>query len=338
LAEFLTSFSLKQAKLGRKPLICRSEVSKTHIMTAPSKSRPLPPLNAVRAFEAAARRCNFSEAAAELGVTHGAVSRQIRLLEDWLGPPALFRRLSHGVALTVEGAALLTEVGPALERIAGAGVAHGRPAERTVATLRVNALATFSLRWLVPKLTLLREDYPEIAVRLTTGAEPVDALTGDYDLIIRGGPDVFHGFESRYLLPERRLPVCSPSLIERLSLDRIGDLERHTLLQVASMPRLWRDWLVVTGHGALAPAATLTLDHFYLSIQAAIDGLGVAMGPATLIEDDLRAGRLITPFPAVSLPARSYYAYVPSDSALRTASMMVCDWVAAIGKISHPGS
>lgn len=305
---------------------------------APSKSRPLPPLNAMRAFEAAARRCSFNEAAAELGVTHGAISRQIRLLEDWLGPPFLFRRLSHGVALTLEGAALLAEVGPALDRIAEAAARHGRPAERTAATLRVNALATFSLRWLVPRLGLLRADHPELELRLTTGNEPVDAVAGDYDLIIRGGPDAFDGFESRRLLPERRLPVCSPSLVERLPLDRVEDLERHTLLQVASMPRLWRDWLAKTGHGALTPAASLTLDHFYLAIQAAIDGLGVAMGPATLIEDDLRTGRLMTPFPSLSLPARSYFGYAPLEGACRAESLRLCDWIAATGKAAEPGA
>jgi len=331
-AEFLTSFSLGAVERRCKRLICRKEVRKAH-MIAPSKSRPLPPLNAIRAFAAAARHCNFKDAAAELGVTHGAVSRQIRLLEEWLGPPALFRRLSHGVALTVEGAALLAEIGPALDRIAGAGAAHGRaPPPAAVTMLRVNALATFSLRWLVPRLSLLRAHHPEIELRLTTGNEPVDALAGEYDLVIRGGPDVFHGFEARFLLSERRLPVCSPALAARLPLERIGDLERHTLLHVASMPRLWRDWLAKAGHGGLEPAATLTLDHFYLSIQAAIDGLGVAMGPATLIEDDVRAGRLVTPFVGLSLPSRGYYGYAPVDGPSRAASLRVCDWIAAAGQ------
>lgn len=298
---------------------------------APSKSLPLPPLNAVRAFEAAARRCSFKEAAAELGVTHGAISRQIRLLEDWLGRPSLFRRLSHGVALTAEGETFYAEIGPALERIASAGIRHGQPLQRSATVLRVNALATFSLRWLMPKLPLLREALPDIDLRLTTGGESVDALAGDYDLVIRGGPDTFHGFEGRYLLPERRLPVCSPELAERLSLGHIADLERHTLIEVASMPRLWRDWLATAGHGALVPAATLMLDHFYLAIQAAINGMGVAMGPATLIGDDLRLGRLVAPFPTLSLPGRSYYGYVPTGSPARPASLAVCDWIAAFG-------
>ena len=303
-------------------------------MTAPSKSLPLPPMNAVRAFEAAARRCSFKEAAAELGVTQGAVSRQIRLLEDWLGRPSLFRRLSHGVALTAEGTAFLAEIGPALERIATAGVRHGQPAKPSTTVLRVHALATFSLRWLVPKLHVLRDAHPDIELRLTTGNEPVDALAGDYDLVIRGGPDTFHGFEARHLLPERRLPVCSPQLAEDLSPDRIADLERQTLIEVVSMPRLWRDWLAMAGQGGLVPAATLTLDHFYLAIQAAIDGMGVAMGPANLIADDLRLGRLVAPFPGLSLPGRSYFAYVPIEGPARAATMRVCDWIAAFGATS----
>ncbi|MEP9368187.1 LysR substrate-binding domain-containing protein [Xanthobacter sp. VNH20] len=299
-------------------------------MTAPSKDRPLPPLNAVRAFEAAARRSSFKDAAAELGVTHGAVSRQIRLLEEWLGPPALFRRLSHGVALTAEGRALLGEIQPALERIGRAAAIHGRKASGTV-VLRVNALATFSLRWLVPKLGLLREMHPDIEIELTTSNEPVDGLAGDYDLVIRGGPDAFHGFAARSLLSERRLPACSPALLRRQPLDEVGDLAQHTLLHVASMPRLWRDWLARTGHGSLEPQAMLTLDHFYLSIQAAVDGLGIAMAPSTLIEDDLRAGRLITPFPHIWLPSRSYFAYTPLDSPLRVASDRVCAWIEGFG-------
>lgn len=294
---------------------------------APSKSRPLPPLNAIRAFEAAARRSSFKDAAGELGVTHGAISRQIRLLEEWLGPPALFRRLSHGVALTAEGRALFSEVQPALERLARAAASHGQTTGGTV-VLRVNALATFSLRWLVPKLGLLRQAHPEIELELTTGHEPVDALAGEYDLIIRGGPDAFHGFEARLLLPEKRLPACSPALLERQPLEEVGDLARHTLVHVASMPRLWREWLAQAGQGTLEPAATLTLDHFYLAIQAAIDGLGVMMAPSTLIKDDLRAGRLVTPFPEIALPSRSYCAYIPDSTEHRPACDDVCRWIA----------
>ena len=299
----------------------------------PLQRRYLPPLNAVRAFEAAARHSSFKDAAAELGVTHGAVSRQIRLLEDWLGSPALFRRLNRRVVLTPSGTFLLEEFGPALDRVAAAVRQHkGRRGKAYTTLLRVNALATFSLRWLLPRLTLFRERHPEIEVRLTTSNDPLDALAEPFDVVIRGGPDMFYGFISRLLLSERRLPVCSPALLQRLPLTDVADLERHTLLHVTTMPRLWHDWLAAAGNQTLVSTGSLTLDHFYLSIQAAIDGLGVAMGPTALVADDLAAGRLVTPFPQVSLPARSYFAYLPQTQVTDPASVAFCDWLENEGR------
>jgi LysR family glycine cleavage system transcriptional activator len=264
-------------------------------------------------------------------VTHGAISRQIQLLEEWLGAPALFLRVNRGVTLTPEGGALLAEFGPALDRISAASRQHRDRRGGPVATLlRVNALATFSLRWLVPRLTAFRKEHPGIEVQLTTANESVDALPEEYDVVIRGGPDTFHGFVSQPLLNERRLPVCSPNLIKRGSLATVTDLERHTLLHVSTMPKLWRDWLTLAGHAELKPAAALTLDHFYLAIQAAVDGLGVAMGPTALVSDDLAAGRLVTPFPEISLPARTYFAYLPQYDQINPASTVFCEWLANV--------
>lgn len=301
----------------------------------PLQRRLLPPLNAVRAFEAASRRGSFKHAADELGVTHGAISRQIQLLEEWLGPPPLFRRRNRGVTLTPQGGALLAEFGPALDRISEAARQHTDRRGGPVATvLRVNALATFSLRWLLPRLTLFREAHPGIEVQLTTANEPVDALPEEYDVVIRGGPDTFYGFASRPLLNERRLPVCSPALMQRYPLTAITDLQIHTLLHVSTVPKLWRDWLMLAGCPGLKPAATLTLDHFYLAIQAAVDGLGVAMGPTALISDDVAAGRLVIPFPEVSLPARTYFAYLPERDRINPASTVFCEWLAKLAEKS----
>jgi LysR family transcriptional regulator, glycine cleavage system transcriptional activator len=123
------------------------------------------------------------------------------------------------------------------------------------------------------------------------------------------------------------LPVCSPTLVAKLPLEHISDLAQHTLLNVTSMPRLWHDWLVQAGQPRVTPAATLTFDHFFLTIQAAIDGLGVAMGPTALTGDDVAAGRLIAPFPDVSLPARSYFAYLPAGSKSGSRTAVFCDWL-----------
>jgi LysR family glycine cleavage system transcriptional activator len=297
------------------------------------KRRLLPPLNAVRAFEAAARHGSIKDAASELGVTHGAISRQVALLEDWLGPPALFQRLNRRVALTPTGAALLDDVRLALDRIAVAVRRHrDQRGEAPGTVLRVNALASFSLRWLLPRLGAFRAQHPGIEVHLTTSNDPVDAVQEFYDVIIRGGPDTFAGFTSRMFLSERRLPVCSPALLARLPLTDAADLSLHTLLHVATMPRLWRDWLKAAGMTDLDPRASLTLDHFYLAVQAAVDGLGIAMGPTALVADDLAAGRLIAPFPQVSLPARSYHAYLAEAQSVDPAVTLFCDWLEDAGR------
>lgn len=298
----------------------------------PAHRRSLPPLNALRAFEAAARLGSFKEAAAELSVTHGAISRHVRLLEDWLGPPALFRRLNRRVVLTPTGGALLAETGPVLDRLSAAAERHqSRGGKPPPAVLRVNALATFSLRWLLPRLGQFRDRCPEIEVRLSTSNEPVDALSEPYDLIIRGGPDTFYGFTCHPFLTERRLPVCSPALLERLPLNEVADLRFHTLVHASTLPRVWPDWLGAAGAPDLEPAASLTLDHFYLTLQAALDGLGVAMGPTALVADDLAAGRLVAPFPGVTLPTRGYHAYLPEARAGDLSAMSFCRWLEEAG-------
>jgi LysR family glycine cleavage system transcriptional activator len=302
-------------------------------MTTFGPRRSLPPLNAVRAFEAVGRLGSMKEAAVELSVTHGAVSQQIRLLEDWLCAPPLFRRSVRKLVLTPAGASLLAEFGPALDRISAAVEQHRtKRHDAPSVVLHVNALATFSLRWLLPRMHAFRTEYPDIEVRLSTSNKTIDALADSFDVVIRGGPDTFPGYTSRYLFGERRLPVCSPTLLDQTPLLNICDLSRQTLLHTSSMPRLWRDWLSEAGEAALGPGASLTFDHFYLTIQAAIDGLGVAMGPTALIADDLAAKRLVAPFPDISLPARSYFAYLPDAHRSDPHSAVFCDWLEQQGR------
>ncbi|CAG2143149.1 Glycine cleavage system transcriptional activator [compost metagenome] len=273
--------------------------------------RVLPPLNALRAFEAAGRLGSFKEAAAALHVTHGAVSQQVRLLEEWLGA-ALFERHNRRVTLTPAAKAYLAEIGPLFEQLAQATARYGVPGPVS-RTLSVNAPATFTLRWLVPRLAKFRAEHPDVEIKVETSNEPLESLKDDHDLIIRGGPDTFYGYAMRPFLTEERLPVCSPALLQRQPLGVPGDLRHHTLLHTSSLPRLWPDWLASAQIPGLRPAATLTFDHFYLTLQAAIDGIGIAMGPTSLVSDDLAAGRLVAPFAGPRLPSRSYCAYVPDE-------------------------
>ena len=287
-------------------------------------SRRLPPLNALRVFEAAGRHQSFTAAARELNLTHGAVSRQVRALEDWFGR-ALFIRGNRRVTLTDSGVAYLAEIGAALDRIAAATarqVEHG-PGR----LLQVNALATFTLRWLIPRLSAFQLAHPGLEVRLTTSNLRLPDVKEPYDVAIRGGPSQVAGHVSEPFLSEARIPVCSPALLERLPLATPADLSRHTLLHSTTLPGVWAQWLVAARTPDLKPASSVTLEHFYLTLQAALDGLGVAMGPIALVADDVKAGRLVMPFEGPALPARSYFTFVPDACADDPAVRSFCAWL-----------
>ncbi|MFM0550578.1 transcriptional regulator GcvA [Paraburkholderia sediminicola] len=287
--------------------------------------RILPPLNALRAFEAAGRLGSFKEAAAELHVTHGAVSQHVRALEEWLGA-SLFERHNRRVALTPAAKAYLAEIGPLFEQLSQATARYGFP-ETVSRTLSVNAPATFTLRWLVPRLAKFRAAHPDVDVKVETSNESLESLKETYDVIVRGGPDTFYGYSMRPFLSEERIPVCSPALLQQLPLRTPDDLRQHTLLHTSSLPRVWPDWLASARIPALSPTAALTFDHFYLTLQAAIDGIGIAMGPTALIADDLAAGRLVAPFAGPRLPSRSYCTYVPDGKSADELVVLFRSWL-----------
>lgn len=293
--------------------------------------RTLPPLNSVGAFEAAGRLGSFKAAAAELNVTQGAISQQVRILEEWLRAP-LFERHNRRVVMTPAGGNYLAEVGQALDQVAAATARYG---ETDATTLRINAPASFSLRWLVPRIASFQAEHPKIKVRIESANGPVDALTENVDVVIRGGPDAFHDYRVKPFLSETRIPVCSPALLDRIPLHEVADLRRHTLLHTLSLPKLWRDWLSKAGAPALEAGADLVLDHIYLTLQAALDGVGIAMGPTALVAEDVKAGRLVAPFAGPALEARSYCTYVPLSPAPGDNVLAFCAWLEACGNIRH---
>ena len=280
----------------------------------------LPPLNAVRAFAAAARHASFTRAADELGVTHGAVSKQVRLLEDHLGLP-LFTRGVRKVALTAAGRELLAEALPALERIAAAAVRLRREAARTDGggVVRVNARPSFALRWLIPHLPAFMAAHPGVRPEVVTStAEPARLPAGSFDVVVRRGrPGVLwpEGMQARPFLPERAVPVAAPALLTRLPVHRVEGLAPHTLLHTATRGADWATGLARAGVPDLRPAGELRFEHLQFALQAALDGLGVALGPLALVAADLAAGRLARVLPrGPGLVLEPYCYGVPADA------------------------
>src|SRR5918993_4101806 len=257
-------------------------------------TRRLPSLNGLKAFEAAARHGSFSGAAAELNVSPAAVSRMVHLLEQRLRV-VLFDRAANRLAVTVAGRAFQAGLTPLLDAIANltAQVTSGASAR----VLTVGVGPTFATRWLIPRLAEFQALAPEIEVRFTTGGVAAP-FRDDWTCGIKLGDGHWPGLVSEHLFAADLSPVCSPRLADVLREPR--DLAKETLLRVAHADDDWRLWLDAAGVSRLAPHGPV-FDYYGQALQAAADGLGIAMGIRPYIDDDLQAGRLVAPF-ALTVP------------------------------------
>lgn len=263
----------------------------------------LPPLNALRAFEAAARHGSFSAAAAELCVTPGAVSRQIQTLEQALRT-TLFTRRHRRVTLTEVGAryfALVT--GPFAEL---ARATEAIQAESGRAALRVDCVPTLAMHWLLPRLGAFRDRHPDCDVSLRTSIGPVD-LSQEFDLAIRRDPAHFAGLSAMPLVTELCLPVCSPAFARRHPLARPGDVTSVTTIHIRVRDDLWPAWWRAHQVVPAAHADQLVVDQTFFAIQAAEDGLGLAAVPRLLVERQLATGRLVAPLGERTAVSGAYF-------------------------------
>lgn len=273
--------------------------------------RRLPPLKTLPAFEIAADRLSLSAAAAELHLTHGAISRQIKALEDHLGVP-LFRRFNRRIELTPAGAALLPAVRQAMQLLEAS--ASDVTARTRQGPLVVSCLATFMMRWLIPRLYAFSAAHPGIEVRLAASHAPVDFAAGGIDLAIRlGKPPWPRGVTARPFIADRMGPVLAPALLQRHRIRRPADLAQLDLLHAETRPGAWSQWLtIVRANGADADVDGVVdasrgprFEHTYFLLEAAASGLGAAIGSYPLVEQDLKSGRLLAPFGFV--PSGSSY-------------------------------
>lgn len=298
----------------------------------------LPPLAALRAFEAAARRLNFRQAAQELFVTPGAISQQIRLLEEHVGTP-LFQREGRGVTLTEAGAAALPALRLGFEKLAEAARAMRQPQRRCRATVSVPP--SFAAKWLVPRLERFNQAHPDVEIWVTADMALVDFASADVDLAIRYGAGAYPSLTITRLLEETALPVCAPALLEAAPILRPSDLANHTLLHDSGPSAHdgapdWSMWL--KAHGALEVDGTRgpRFNQASLVIESAVAGRGVALAKRALAEADLSARRLIAPFADGAAPlAYGYHLVWPQGRVFTPPQRCFIDWLLAEAQSSE---
>jgi len=271
----------------------------------------LPSLNGLRAFEAAARHLSFTLAASELNVTQTAISHQIRRLEEELGI-RLFVRQNRALALTPEARDYLPGVRAAFNDLRLATDRLLRKDDDKVLT--ISTLASLAAKWLLPRLTDFQESHPGIDVRITTSTSLVDFQRDNVDAAIRYGRGQWPGLRADWLMADELFPVCSPSLLRGdKPLRQPEDLRGYPLLHTSNANSDdWRLWLTAAGLPAdIARQPGITFDMIFMTIQAAIDGIGVAMGRTSYVQDDIAKGRLVVPF-KIALPADAgFYLVAP---------------------------
>ncbi|MCA3741396.1 transcriptional regulator GcvA [Phenylobacterium sp.] len=293
--------------------------------------RRLPPLNALRAFEAAARHLNFSRAADELSVTPGAVSQQIQNLEDYVGAP-LFRRTPKGLLLTDAAQTALPALREAFDGLAEAASLLTAAVDGRRLTL--TAAPSFAAKWLVPRLGRFEAAYPQVDVWLSAGLDLVDLTAGEVDIALRYGAGRYPGMEVRRLIGETVIPVLSPELHAVNPLNRPEDLANHLLLHDGSpdpddsCPD-WTMWLAARGVRDVDGARGPRFNQSSLVIEAAVNGRGVALAKRTLAQDDLDAGRLVAPLQIATAVDFAYYLVHPKSKGRLPQVKAFISWITA---------
>ncbi len=283
----------------------------------------LPPLNALRAFEASARHLSLTKAAEELGVTQAAVSHQVKGLEDALGVK-LFNRLTRALALTPAGAALAPELEGAFVRIASA-VERAREREAK-GTVRLSLLTTIALTFLVPRLGRFAAKHPAIELRLETSARLVDFTREPIDAAIRYGDGRYGALHADRLFADALTPLCAPSLAKKIR--KPADVMEHPLLDDNIIYDEWKIWCEQAGVGACPTRRrAATFDSTRVAVEAAMEGMGIAIGAPFLFAAEIASGRLVQPLPVVVPSGRSYWFVCRPQDAERPTIRALRDWL-----------
>jgi LysR family glycine cleavage system transcriptional activator len=283
-------------------------------------ARSIPPLNPLHVFEVASRLGSFTRAAEELNVTQSAVSRQIATLEGVLGVQ-LFRRERQGISLTPAGELYRDDIIQAFDLIAAATSRVIK--EKAEHPLRIRVYNTFALKWLIPRMPRFHAQYPEVIAKLNTSVAPVDFNHDDADIAVQFGEGEWKGCEQRLLVADVLQPVCSPLLASKLK--SVQDLIGYRFLHARYRRTDWMDWLSASGVPELWNEGT-EFSSSALTYQAAIEGIGIAMGQIGLLNTEITKGSLVPLFEPVNRP-RGYYIVWPSARPLSTKAKLFIAWL-----------
>jgi len=296
-------------------------------------TRRLPPLNSLRAFEAAARHQSLSEAARELCVTHGAVGRHVAKLEEYLGAE-LFIRENNRLTLTARGGAYAAQITLTLDQIRDA-TAENFGVGSWDSPLRIGSYPNFANQVLIPRLARFREEFPDVPFEITTSHTPFDPAGGEVDVAVWLGTGNWPGLVERYLFGEELIPVGSPDLLQSRPSHDADDLRSFTLLHVLHRPDDWENWFNTAGvHNAEAHRG-LRFEHSGMVYQAAANQLGLAMAQRIHVRDAIEHGRLVCPFDLPLRTDRSYFLVYSAAKADDPRILAFAEWIG--GEIAqHP--
>ena len=293
----------------------------------------LPPLNALRAFEAAGRHLSFKQAATELCVTQGAVSRHVLNLESFLGV-SLFVRSHRQVNLTPAGVSYLQEARDALLRISDATTrARARTDERT---LRIKAPPSCSIRWLVPRLGRFHALHPDVAVQVTTSHDPVNFDRDEIDVGVHYGVEATDDWRHERLFNEVLIPICNKRLLGR-SRKRCAprEIASQVLLHSLRRPSDWQQWFDAADLRGFSATQELTFENSTLTYQGAVDGLGVAIAQKALVAEDIASGRLAAPSDIEVRNPLAYYLVYPRRKQTPAKVQAFQSWIAGEAGITR---
>jgi DNA-binding transcriptional LysR family regulator len=294
--------------------------------------RRLPPLNALTVFEVAARTGSYAAAASELGITHGAVSRHMSALENWLGQK-LFMKSGRRMVATPNAKIFADEIGLTFDRLASAAQACARPGVRRI--IRVSAPTSFAMRWLIPRLARFHNAHPDVEVLVTTVSTVYEEVRGGYDVAIRRSSANDEAWPQHRVVPileDVDTLIVSPALFARKPVYKPADVEGHVLLSSETRPGDWLDWLQVAGLSRLSSHPRQVFDHFFVTRQAVEDGLGLGIGPLPMLAIDIASGRLMVPLPEIRVRRTGYIALLQRHEGKAAVVTAFVGWLAAEGE------